>query len=54
MNQTSPLKRYLRGVSQSLSIFQYCGRAIALVWSTDRRLTLFLASEIGVTEAKPR
>ncbi len=43
MNQTSPLKRYLRGVSQSLSIFQYCGRAIALVWSTDRRLTLFLA-----------
>ncbi len=43
MNQTSPLKRYLRGISQSLSIFQYCGRAIALVWSTDRRLTLFLA-----------
>ena len=43
MNQTSPFKRYLRGVSQSLSIFQYCGRAIALVWSTDRRLTLFIA-----------
>ncbi|PSB18566.1 ABC transporter ATP-binding protein [Phormidesmis priestleyi ULC007] len=43
MNQTSPIKRYLRSVSQSLSIFQYCGRAIALVWSTDRRLTLFLA-----------
>ncbi|MBC7825634.1 MAG: ABC transporter ATP-binding protein [Candidatus Parcubacteria bacterium] len=43
MNQTSPIKRSLRGISQSLSIFQYCGRAIALVWSTDRRLTLFLA-----------
>jgi len=43
MNQISPIKRYLRGISQSLSIFQYCGRAIALVWSTDRRLTLFLA-----------
>ncbi len=43
MNQISPIKRYLRGISQSLSIFQYCGRAIALVWSTDRRLTLLLA-----------
>jgi ABC-type multidrug transport system fused ATPase/permease subunit len=29
--------------SRALSIFQYCGRAIALVWATHRQLTLTLA-----------
>jgi ABC-type multidrug transport system fused ATPase/permease subunit len=30
-------------LKQFLSIFQYCGRAIALVWETNRLLTLLLA-----------
>lgn len=29
--------------SRTLSIFQYCGRAVALVWTTHRQLTLVLA-----------
>jgi ABC-type multidrug transport system fused ATPase/permease subunit len=29
--------------SRTLSIFQYCGRAVALVWTTHRQLTLLLA-----------
>lgn len=33
----------IRGVSQLLSIFRYCGRAIQLVWTTNRRLTIVLA-----------
>jgi ABC-type multidrug transport system fused ATPase/permease subunit len=28
---------------QSLTVFRYCGRAIALVWQTDRRLTVLFA-----------
>ncbi|MDX2239339.1 MAG: ABC transporter ATP-binding protein [Leptolyngbyaceae cyanobacterium bins.302] len=36
-------KQRLRQLSQSLSIYQYCGRAIALVWTTNRFLTLALA-----------
>jgi ATP-binding cassette subfamily B protein len=36
-------RRYWQGVSQFLSIFRYCGRAIGLVWSTNRRLTIVLA-----------
>lgn len=40
----SPLQlRQLHPLRQSLSIFQYCGRAIQLVWTTDRRLTIGLA-----------
>jgi len=30
--------------SRTLSIFQYCGRAVALVWTTHRQLTLVLAA----------
>ncbi|PSB15765.1 ABC transporter permease [filamentous cyanobacterium CCP2] len=33
----------LQGVQKSLSLFQYCGRAIQLVWTTDRLLTIGLA-----------
>jgi ABC-type multidrug transport system fused ATPase/permease subunit len=33
----------LQSLKQSLSIFQYCGRAVRLVWTTDRPLTLVLA-----------
>ncbi len=29
--------------SRTLSIFQYCGRAVALVWTTHRQLTIVLA-----------
>ncbi|MBD2091078.1 ABC transporter ATP-binding protein [Microcoleus sp. FACHB-1515] len=32
-----------RKLQQFLSIFQYCGRAIALVWETDRLLTVLIA-----------
>ncbi|KAM3092923.1 ABC transporter ATP-binding protein [Phormidesmis sp. 146-12] len=37
------LRRLLQSASQSLSIFQYCGRAIELVWTTNRQLTILLA-----------
>lgn len=37
------IQRSLRGVFQSLSLFRYCGRAIELVWTTNRRLTIALA-----------
>lgn len=37
------LRRFLQSASQTLSIFQYCGRAIALVWTTNRQLTLIIA-----------
>ena len=30
--------------SRTLSIFQYCGRAVVLVWTTHRQLTLVLAA----------
>lgn len=43
MDYRQKAKQFLRGIRQSLSIFQYCGRAIALVWTTNRRLTLILA-----------
>jgi ABC-type multidrug transport system fused ATPase/permease subunit len=42
-----PILHFLRRqgdrLRQSLSIYQYCGRAIALVWSTNRRLTIAIA-----------
>lgn len=37
------LRQPLRSLRQSLSIYQYCGKAISLVWTTDRSLTLALA-----------
>ncbi len=37
-------KQRLRQIQQSLSIYRYCGRAIALVWITHRPLTLALAA----------
>ncbi len=36
--------RQLQKLRQSLSIYQYCGKALALVWSTNRTLTLVLAA----------
>lgn len=39
----SPIAR-LQSIQKSLSIFQYCHRAIQLVWTTDRRLTIILAA----------
>jgi ABC-type multidrug transport system fused ATPase/permease subunit len=42
----SPLsfvKQRFQAFHQSLSIFQYCRRAIQLVWTTDRHLTIGLA-----------
>lgn len=41
--QRDTLNQRLRGLRQSLSIFQYCGRAVSLVWTTHRTLTLILA-----------
>lgn len=35
--------RFFQGITQFLSIFRYGGRAIELVWSTNRRLTIVLA-----------
>jgi ABC-type multidrug transport system fused ATPase/permease subunit len=36
--------RQLQKIRQALSIYQYCGKALALVWSTNRTLTLVLAA----------
>lgn len=38
------LAQRLRNLRQSLSLYQYCGRAVELVWTTDRRLTLAIAA----------
>lgn len=35
--------RQIHRLSQSLSVFQYSGRAVQLVWTTDRLLTVVLA-----------
>lgn len=35
--------RFFQNIVQFLSIFRYCGRAIELVWTTNRRLTIVLA-----------
>lgn len=37
------MQQRLRQLGRSLSIYQYCGRAIGLVWATDRTLTVALA-----------
>ncbi|MBI4784943.1 MAG: ABC transporter ATP-binding protein [Oscillatoriophycideae cyanobacterium NC_groundwater_1537_Pr4_S-0.65um_50_18] len=39
----SSSKRLLQAFSRPLSVFQYCGRAIQLVWTTHPQLTLSLA-----------
>jgi ABC-type multidrug transport system fused ATPase/permease subunit len=36
-------RRLRDSLGRSLSIFQYCGRAVSLVWTTDRFLTIALA-----------
>jgi ABC-type multidrug transport system fused ATPase/permease subunit len=36
-------RRLRESLGRSLSIFQYCGRAVTLVWTTDHLLTLALA-----------
>ncbi|HEY9629167.1 MAG TPA: ABC transporter ATP-binding protein [Coleofasciculaceae cyanobacterium] len=40
---TSLSKRLLQAFSRPLSVFQYCGRAVQLVWTTHPQLTLSLA-----------
>jgi len=47
-----PLQK-IRQLRQSLSIFQYCSRAIQLVWTTDRLLTIGLALLTLVTGLLP-
>ncbi len=42
MNRQS-IRRIFQNTAQSLSIFRYCGRAIELVWNTNRRLTIAIA-----------
>lgn len=37
------LRQLLGRLRQSLAVYQYCGRAIELVWTADRRLTIVLA-----------
>jgi ABC-type multidrug transport system fused ATPase/permease subunit len=37
------LPQQFRNFQRSLSIYQYCGKAVALVWSTNRTLTIALA-----------
>ncbi|HTL89859.1 MAG TPA: ABC transporter ATP-binding protein [Leptolyngbya sp.] len=41
--QIRRFQRFIGRTTQFLSIFRYCGRAIELVWSTNRRLTIVLA-----------
>jgi ABC-type multidrug transport system fused ATPase/permease subunit len=41
--RTLSVQQRLRQLGRSLSIYQYCGRAIGLVWATDRTLTIALA-----------
>jgi len=36
-------KSAVQGLRQSLSVFRYGGRALGLVWTTNRRLTIALA-----------
>jgi ABC-type multidrug transport system fused ATPase/permease subunit len=43
MRKRNNLRQILQNLRHSLSLYQYCGRAVALVWSTDRSLTLALA-----------
>ncbi|HEY9909493.1 MAG TPA: ABC transporter ATP-binding protein [Thermosynechococcaceae cyanobacterium] len=38
------LAQRLQNLRQSLSLYQYCGRAVELVWTTDRRLTIAIAA----------
>jgi ABC-type multidrug transport system fused ATPase/permease subunit len=44
MRNRTTLAQRLRHLRQSLSLYQYCGRAVELVWTTDRRLTLAIAA----------
>ena len=44
MRNRISLAQRLRNLRQSLSLYQYCGRAVELVWTTDRRLTLAIAA----------
>ena len=39
----NPLRQRFQKIRQSLSIYQYCGKAIQLVWTTNRTLTIALA-----------
>ena len=41
--QIRRFQRFIGSATQFLSIFRYCGRAIELVWTTNRRLTIVLA-----------
>ncbi|BAU11454.1 ABC transporter ATP-binding protein [Leptolyngbya sp. NIES-3755] len=41
--QIRRFQRLFGSVTQFLSIFRYCGRAIELVWTTNRRLTIAIA-----------
>jgi ABC-type multidrug transport system fused ATPase/permease subunit len=43
LRKQSNLQQHLNNLKQSLSIYQYCGRAVSLVWSTNRTLTVALA-----------
>jgi ABC-type multidrug transport system fused ATPase/permease subunit len=42
-NLRATIRTSLYGLRQSLSLFQYSGRAVELVWSTNRALTIGLA-----------
>jgi ABC-type multidrug transport system fused ATPase/permease subunit len=43
MPRRNTLRQQLQNLQRSLSIYQYCGKAIALVWRTNRTLTIALA-----------
>jgi ABC-type multidrug transport system fused ATPase/permease subunit len=49
----SALRQRLQGFQQSLSVFQYSGRAVELVWTTDRLLTIGLAILTIITGLLP-
>jgi ABC-type multidrug transport system fused ATPase/permease subunit len=43
IRKPNTLRQQFRSLRQSLSIYQYCGKAVALVWRTNRTLTIALA-----------
>jgi ABC-type multidrug transport system fused ATPase/permease subunit len=43
IRKPNTLQQQFRSLRQSLSIYQYCGKAVALVWRTNQTLTISLA-----------
>lgn len=53
IRRRNTLRQQFQNLHRSLSIYQYCGKAIALVWRTNRTLTIALALLALVTGLLP-